>query len=149
MKRALAVSLVLLGVAAGCSGDDDAHTSAGAPRTVTVVMRDNDFDPAGIQVSKGETVKFVFTNKGSVAHDAFIGDTTAQAAHESAMHEGAGASGDHGGMEHSGSDDDAVTVEPAHSGDLTYTFRRAGAFEIGCHQPGHYGAGMKIDITVS
>ena len=46
-------------------------------------------------------------------------------------------------------DEPAVTVKPGQSGDLTYTFDTAGTYEIGCHQSGHYDAGMKIAITVT
>jgi uncharacterized cupredoxin-like copper-binding protein len=31
---------------------------------------------------------------------------------------------------------------------LTTRFDRAGTFEIGCHEPGHDTAGMKITVTV-
>lgn len=50
--------------------------------------------------------------------------------------------------EHGAGDDDAVTVEPGDEAELTCTFDEAGRVEVGCHQPGHYKAGMKIDVTV-
>jgi uncharacterized cupredoxin-like copper-binding protein len=42
----------------------------------------------------------------------------------------------------------AVTVQPGAAGQLSYTFTEPGTYEVGCHQPGHYGAGMKIEVTV-
>jgi uncharacterized cupredoxin-like copper-binding protein len=47
-----------------------------------------------------------------------------------------------------GSEDegDGITGE---SGELTHTFDEAGTIEIGCHQPGHYDAGMRVNITVA
>ena len=39
-------------------------------------------------------------------------------------------------------------VQPGESGDLSYTFTEPGSYQVGCHQPGHYAAGMKIDVTV-
>ena len=56
--------------------------------------------------------------------------------------------GDMGGMHHEGADT-AVTVNPGETKDLTTTFDRAGTVIIGCHQPGHYEAGMKATVTVS
>lgn len=55
----------------------------------------------------------------------------------------------HGGGHGGGSDADAITVEPGDTGELTHTFDESGEFEIGCHEPGHYEAGMKIDVTVA
>ncbi len=43
---------------------------------------------------------------------------------------------------------DGITVDPDESGELTYTFDQLGTIEIGCHQPGHYDAGMRVTVTV-
>lgn len=32
---------------------------------------------------------------------------------------------------------------------LTRTFTEAGTLVIGCHQPGHYAAGMKATLTIA
>lgn len=48
-----------------------------------------------------------------------------------------------------GTDEQAITVEPGASGSLTYTFDTPGTYEIGCHQPGHYAAGMTITVIVT
>lgn len=139
---ALAASVAL--ATAACGGDATDGTASpsdgGSSRTVDVEMVDMAFKPAEITLAKGDKVTFRFTNTGKIAHDAFIGDTEAQADHEDEM-------GDTHG-EHGASDDDAVTVEPGDEAELTYTFDEAGRVEVGCHQPGHYKAGMKIDVTV-
>ena len=103
-------------------------------------MEDTEFDPADLTLQKGDIVKFRFVNEGLLTHDAFIGDADAQAEHETEM-----SSTD--GMNH-GTDPDAVTVAPGETGVLTYTFNEAGTLQIGCHQPGHYAAGMKIQVDV-
>ena len=41
-----------------------------------------------------------------------------------------------------------VTVHPGESGSLHYVFDKAGTLEIGCHQPGHYKAGMNAVLNV-
>ena len=140
---------------AACGGDnDDNESMSGHPaespggestpaeRTAEVKMADNAFEPTTIDVDAGETVRFMFENTGEVAHDALVGDAAAQAAHEEEMR---GAED----MGHGADDDGAITVEPGDSGELVYTFEEPGAFEIGCHEAGHYDSGMKIDVTVS
>lgn len=42
----------------------------------------------------------------------------------------------------------AVVVEPGETVELTYTFETAGPLVIGCHEPGHWEAGMRLDIDV-
>lgn len=44
--------------------------------------------------------------------------------------------------------DNALSVEPGDTGSLTMTFASAGSIVIGCHEPGHYDAGMKAKLTV-
>lgn len=105
-------------------------------------MTDNAFDPDSVAVAAGETVTFRFTNNGAAEHDAFIGDAEAQKEHGEAM-----ASGDHSG--HNMKDGDAVLLEPGKTGEITYAFKEGERLLIGCHQPGHYEAGMKAEITVS
>lgn len=139
---ALAAVLVLAAAACG-SGDDDttAATSTGTMRTVDVEMVDLGFRPTTVRVAKAEKVTFRFTNRGKVPHDAFIGDRDAQMAHEAEM------GGDMGDMHHDPGEA-AITVDPGTTATLTHTFHEAGTFEVGCHQPGHYAAGMKLAVTV-
>lgn len=142
MKRLVIVTSALVLVAAACGGDDDQSATADSDvRTVEIAMQDIAFEPAEVDVARGETVRFIFDNEGKVAHDAFIGDEDAQDEHEEEM------SG--GGMHHGDGDDDAITVDPGDTGELTYTFDDAGSVLIGCHQPGHYDAGMVIEVRVT
>ena len=46
-----------------------------------------------------------------------------------------------GGMSHG--HDNAVSVKPGKTGSLTMTFAEAGTLIVGCHEPGHYAAGMR------
>lgn len=141
---------LLIPIAAGllvlpACGDDT--TSSSTPdtdiRTVEIEMVDIGFEPDTIEVTSGETVRFVFTNTGAVAHDAFIGDAAAQADHEAEMRDGdMDGHGRHG-------DTDAVTVKPGDSGEFTHTFDGDGPVQIGCHQEGHYDAGMRIQVEVA
>ena len=134
------LALVAAGIVAGACGSDG-ESGSDATRTIDVDMVDIAFEPDTLDVKKGETVTFRFKNEGKVAHDAFIGDTEAQAEHEEEM-------GDEKG--HHADEEDAVTVDPGKTGSLTYTFDGDGdSIEIGCHQPGHYAAGMRLKISVA
>ena len=142
-RTALAATIGALGlVAAACGGSDpDDSTGGDDVRSIEIEMRDNAFAPAAITVPAGEEVRLVFHNTGKVDHDAFIGDHMAQADHEEEMSEDRGM--------HHGGDSDAITVEPGDTGTLTHTFDAGDEVLIGCHQPGHYRAGMKVAVTTS
>lgn len=142
MKRFLFLPIIVALVLLAACGSDDGSTDAGAGagRTVDVEMRDIAYSPTSIDVRVGETVRFNFKNTGQVEHDAFIGDATAQDAHEKEMREGHG--------EH-GKEANAVSVKPGKSASLTHTFDKAGQLLIGCHEPGHYTGGMRITVNIA
>ena len=136
----LVAAVVLLG---GCGGGGHESHGGSANRVVNVTMRDIAFDPATVEVKAGETVRFVFHNEGQIRHDAFIGDEAAQAEHEKEMQEARSDGKD-------GHDDGhGITVDPGDIGSLTHTFKAGDVLVIGCHEVGHYAAGMKVAITVS
>lgn len=118
-----------------------ADGTATGQRTVEVAMEDMKFVQAALTVQAGETIDFRFTNNGQVAHDAFVGDNAAQMEHEAEMAQ-MGTTRDHDDAEA------AIVLQPGESGELSYTFSDVGTYEVGCHQPGHYAAGMKMDVTV-
>ena len=138
----LVAAVVFLGGCGGGGGGHGSHSST-ADRVVNVTMRDIAFDPATVEVKAGETVRFVFHNEGQIRHDAFIGDEAAQAEHEKEMQE-AGSDGKDGH-----GDGHGVTVDPGDIDSLTHTFKTGDVLVIGCHQVGHYAAGMKVAVTVS
>ena len=135
---------------AGCGGgshhgeshDSTAGGSTAEPaRTVDVTMKDIAYEPTALTLKPGETVKFVFHNQGQIRHDAFLGDEMAQEAHEKEMQ------GEGGGMSGHG-DENGIKVDPGKTGELTHTFKAGEALLIGCHEAGHYAAGMKVALTV-
>jgi uncharacterized cupredoxin-like copper-binding protein len=129
--------------AGGTSGGGTGSTGgAAAARTVDVEMHDIAYVPTTVAVRAGETVRFVFHNKGQAVHEAFLGDEAAQAAHEKEMEKGA-----MGGMK--GGEGNEIKVDPGKTGTLTHTFGAGESLLIGCHEPRHYGAGMKVTHPVS
>lgn len=173
---AAAAALLTLGVAFGSpvqaagSHDGDAHQAGStglmgqaaaaskADRTVDIVLVDNSYDPATVDVKAGETVRFAVTNKGTLVHEFNIGTPAMHAAHQKemmAMMDDGVLEADRinhdkmkGGHGMSHSDPNSVLLEPGQSGEVVWTFPRAGTVEIACNVPGHYEAGMKgvIDI---
>jgi uncharacterized cupredoxin-like copper-binding protein len=110
-------------------------------RTIEVETSDNmRFKPASFEVKMGETIRFVVKNTGQLKHEFSIGDRTAQRAHAQMMKEMPG-------MRHE--DDQAtVTLEPGQTKTVMWKFdkKSKSPTEIACHEPGHYEAGMKLDV---
>jgi uncharacterized cupredoxin-like copper-binding protein len=130
------------------SADDHSDFSFGEPadassadRVIEIAASDDfRFDPASIEVSAGETVTFRVTNTGAIPHDFTLGDEATQQSHAEEMEEMAGMA--------MPDEPNAVVVDPGETRELTWHFTEAGELLIGCHQTGHYEAGMKAQITV-
>lgn len=156
MKTTLAL-VVASGLAlTACGSDGDSQPSGqGDARVIEVSMTDMAFAPAALDVDAGETVRFVFRNDGAVRHEAVVGDLAAQEAHHAEMAEMGGDHGtghegmDMGSMPHDEMTDlHSVVVEPGETMEMTHTFDVAGEMLIGCHEPGHWEAGMKMTVDV-
>jgi uncharacterized cupredoxin-like copper-binding protein len=113
--------------------------SAGATRIDVSLTDALKIEPASMTVPAGVPVTFVVTNTGATDHEFYLGDEAAQAEHEKEMAE-------MGGMTHD--EPEGIAVEPGETKELTYTFDAAGQTLAGCHVAGHYGAGMKAEISV-
>jgi uncharacterized cupredoxin-like copper-binding protein len=137
------MALVIVLVALGACADAGRTPDSGADRTVVIQMRDNHFEPDRVEARRGETIRFRFFNRGRNRHDARIGDVTAQRGHERTMTMRMG-----GDAEHGADTENAITIDPGDSGDLTYRFAQRGETLIGCHEPGHYEGGMMVRVTV-
>jgi uncharacterized cupredoxin-like copper-binding protein len=152
MKRAFALvaASAVIFVACGSDGDDAAGTPVEGNGTIEVAMTDMAYTPNEIDVAAGETVTFVFRNDGTVRHEAVFGDLAEQEAHHAEMAE---MGGSHDDMDMGSMPDEemsemhSVVVEPGESVEVTHTFGDAPTM-IGCHEPGHWEAGMKLDINV-
>ena len=113
---------------------------ARAMRTVEVTALDTmRFEPAKLAVQAGETVRFVVTNAGKLQHEFTIGDAKMQLEHEKMMQEMPG-------MRHE--EPNSVALAPGETKTLVWRFGEPGTVEIGCHEPGHYPAGMRAIVEV-
>jgi uncharacterized cupredoxin-like copper-binding protein len=136
LVAAVCVASVIL-VGCGSSGGKSGDASV---RTIDVEMKDIAYVPTSLDVKAGEKVKLVFHNSGLAQHDAFIGDAAAQDAHEKEMR-------GMGGMSHDAGKE-GIIVKPGKTDSLISTFDKAATL-IGCHEAGHYAAGMKIQVNVT
>ena len=111
-----------------------------AARTIRVDMADTmRFTPADITVKRGDTVRFVATNRGKVMHEMVLGTMQELREHAELMKK-------HPGMEHD--EPHMLHVGPGKSGEMGWRFTRAGDFFYGCLVAGHFEAGMVGRITV-
>lgn len=114
-----------------------------AGRTIKVGMNDAmRFVPERIEVRQGETVRFVIRNDGQVMHEFVLGTKKELDAHAEMMMK-------HPGMEHD--EPYMAHVAPGKTGEITWTFNRAGEFDFACLIAGHYQAGMvgKVKVIAS
>jgi uncharacterized cupredoxin-like copper-binding protein len=120
----------------GIAGD-----AKSAKRSIEVGMADNmRFTPERIDVRQGETVKFVVRNTGKVMHEFVIGTKAENAKHAEMMVKFPNMEHDEPYMAH---------VPPGKTGEIVWTFNRAGQFEFACLIAGHYQGGMVGTIMVA
>ena len=134
------ISLVLTACASTTGASD-----VPAVREVALTMTDaTTFEPAQLNVTVGETVVFAVRNESGESHEAYVGTRAEQLVHE--QDHSALPVEDQGSSAHLGY---GVHIAPFGTGRLEYVFELAGEYEIGCHYPGHYGAGMRALVTVA
>ena len=132
--------LVPVSVMAAMTGSTASATGKPSAQKFSVMMTDIAYSVKTVTVKKGVPVTFTFVNKGRVVHEAVVGTRAHQVAHDKEM-------AAMGGMV---MDDQptAIALKPGVTKKLNVTFDRAGRYEVGCHTPGHYSAGMKINVVV-
>jgi uncharacterized cupredoxin-like copper-binding protein len=111
-----------------------------AKRTIRVDMNDTmRFDPASLQVKRGETIRFEVKNSGKTMHEMVLGTMDELKQHAAMMQK-------HPGMEHD--EPYMAHVGPGKTETIVWTFTRAGEFYYGCLVPGHFEAGMIGKVAV-
>ena len=155
-RRALPVLLVAVTLAAAVGCGETAATMPGlSAEVVEVTMTEMRFTPSSFTFHVGDTVTFRFHNKGTVRHEAVIGDAAAQQAAMQAMAAMATttlppAQGKsrlvvrHPGM----GLPNLISVEAGKSGDITFSFAKATTLLMQCHERGHLEAGMTATIVI-
>lgn len=119
----------------GIAGDAKA-----ARRTIEVRMLDTmRFTPDHIEVQQNETLRFRIHNAGRQMHEFVIGTRRENQQHAALMMKFPDMEHDEPYMAH---------VPPGKTGQIVWTFNRAGRFEFACLIAGHYQAGMVGTIEV-
>lgn len=139
MTLLLSAGLALLLAACGSGDGPQASGPAGAATVTATLSDDMAIELSESEFRVGDTVRFEITNTGAAVHEFYLGDAEAQEDHAEEMADG--------GMAHD--DDDGVSVAPGATETLEYTFERAGEILVGCHEPGHYEAGMVTTMVVA
>ena len=117
-----------------------AGSAKAAVRTIEVKMTDQmRFTPDRIEVRQGETIRLVHVNAGKVMHEFVLGTKKELDEHAALMKKFPGMEHDEPYMAH---------VGPNKTGEIVWTFNRAGEFDFACLLPGHYEAGMVGKIKV-
>ena len=120
----------------GIAGDTKA-----VKRTIALTMTDNmRFTPDKIDVREGDTIKIVLKNNGKLLHELVIGTKKELDEHAALMMKFPGMEHDEPYMAH---------VAPGKTGEIIWTFNRAGEFDFACLIAGHFQAGMVGKIIVT
>ena len=120
----------------GIAGDAKA-----AKRAIELTMTDNmRFAPDRIDVKQGETVRIVIKNQGQMLHEFVLGTKKELDEHAALMVK-------FPTMEHA--EPYMAHVSAGKTGEIVWTFNRAGDFDFACLIAGHYQAGMVGKVRVA
>jgi len=137
--------------------------SSEVDRVIEIKMYDSYFEPTNISIKKGETIKFLVQNFGSLVHEFNIATKKMHLKHQPemmAMMENEILLGDKidyekmkemaktdHSMAHSHSN--SVLLEPNKSGEIIWKFNSEMKLEAACNVPGHYESGMIAEININ
>ena len=137
--------------------------SSEVDRVIEIKMYDNYFEPNQINIKKGETIKFLVQNFGSLVHEFNIATKKMHLDHQTemlAMMENEILLGDKidyekmkeiaktdHSMTHSHSN--SVLLEPNKSGEIIWKFNTDINLEAACNVPGHYESDMIAKININ
>ena len=109
-------------------------------RTIDIAMADDmTFTPSVIEVREGDTIRLRLKNKGKELHELVLGTELEIANHAAMMKK-------FPDMEHD--DPWMVHVPPGKTGEMVWTFNRAGDFDFACLVKDHFELGMAGRIRV-
>ncbi len=130
-------------------------------RTITIKMYDNYYEPAQIQIKKGETIKFIVFNAGELVHEFNIATKEMHIKHQPEMmmmveneillsnridkEKMKKMAKKNPSMSHSHSN--SVLLSPGEKGELVWKFNNKVKLEAACNVPGHYEVGMIAKIN--
>jgi uncharacterized cupredoxin-like copper-binding protein len=130
--------------------EDHGNFSAGRPgdpkkpaRVVNIKMFEGSgkmgYQPARIEVRRGEQIRFVLQNDGEEDHEFVLATAAENRKHAELMKK-------RPDMEHD--DPNGKRLVPHGNGEIVWKFTKRGEFEFACLIPGHYEKGMFGKIVV-
>ena len=113
------------------SGDveDGAEDSTGDVVVVNVTLGEFTVEVDRPSVPAGTPIQFNIINDGTIEHEVVL---ESEGADREPLTDGAL----------------AESIGARREGSFTFTFEEGGSFQLACHIPGHYEAGMVVPITV-
>lgn len=124
---------------------------ASVTRTIAIEASEIKFDATSMEISAGDTVSFVVTNKGEQPHEFTIGDAAYQETARQMMTMMADMGMDMASPEHIGAHAAAgntLVLQPGETASLTWRFTKQGEFFFSCNFIGHSESGMVGTISV-
>jgi uncharacterized cupredoxin-like copper-binding protein len=130
--------------------EEQGRFSAGEPgdpakpaRVVNVKMFEGGgkmgFEPAQIEVRRGEQIRFVLHNEGEEDHEFVLATVAENRKHAEVMKK-------YPDMEHD--DPNGKRILPHGNGEIVWKFTKRGKFQFACLIPGHYEKGMFGKVIV-
>jgi uncharacterized cupredoxin-like copper-binding protein len=137
VKLRAAAAAVVLALLVGVTAMTRGSAARANDGTVRITIHYSSFDPDGLAVEPGETVRFVIVNTDPIDHEFILGDQRVQDVHEK------------GTEAHHAPRPGEVSVPAGETVVTIYTFPRTSRSLIfGCHLPGHYAFGMHGTVTI-
>ena len=137
MKLRAAAAAVVLTLLVGVTAMTRGAAARANDGTVRITIHYSTFQPDGLAVEPGETVRFVIVNTDPIDHEFILGDQRVQDVHEK------------GTEAHHAPRPGEVSVPAGETVVTTYTFpKSSGSLIFGCHLPGHYSFGMHGTVLV-
>jgi uncharacterized cupredoxin-like copper-binding protein len=110
-------------------------------RTINITADDSmRFIHEPLNILDGETIRFVVTNKGAIAHEFSIATKGEHMAHGEMMKNNPSMHHAPGG--------NVITIKSGQTEELIWSFGNALEIEAACNIPGHYEAGMHSPVTI-
>jgi uncharacterized cupredoxin-like copper-binding protein len=135
MGRILRLSVAALLLAAPAYRP--ASATPGGVRTVAITIHYSRFSLDQVDVSPGETVRFIVRNTDPIDHEFILGDEYVQLIHENGTE-----------LRHPPKPGE-MSVPAGTTQVTTYTFpQRNRQLIFACHLPGHYAFGMHGTVTI-
>lgn len=109
-------------------------------RSMAVTLSDFAFEPAAFEVARGEVIRFVVTNAGTVEHELRLTDEAEVERHLAEAHAGEAHAPD-------STEPGVILLQPGETGELVWAFDAPEQVSlVVCLIPGHYESGMRADI---